>query len=236
MTRHPFTVVTAPQGSDEWYQARLGRLTGSRVKDMLAEIKKGESASRRNLRTQLVLERVTGRSQAPTFLSLAMQQGIEREPQAYAAYQALTGELLTRTGFLSHNTLAVGCSLDGHIGDFEGLIEIKSPLPATHLDYLRTGQIPTEYYRQILHALWLTGASWCDWLSYNPDFPPALQLRCVRVERNEIEIALYAGTVAKFLAEVEADVASVRALETWHGQTQRPERAGGTVAEEQPAG
>lgn len=213
MKAHPFTIIDAPQGSPAWFQARLGRLTGSRAKDMLAEIKKGESASRRNLRVQLVLERVTGRSQAPDFTSAAMQQGTDREPLAYAAYQALTGELLTRTGFLSHDTLAVGCSLDGHVGDFDGLIEIKSPIAATHLDYVKSGKIPGDYYRQILHALWITGAAWCDWLSFNPDFPTALRTKCVRVERNEIEIGIYAGAVAKFLAEVDADVAAVKALE-----------------------
>jgi hypothetical protein len=209
----PFTIIDAPQGSSQWHQARLGRLTGSRAKDMLATVKAGESAGRRNLRVQLVLERITGRPQGSEFASAAMLQGIAREPEAYAAYQALTGELLTRTGFLSHDTLAVGCSLDGHVGEFEGLIEIKSPIAATHLDYLTTGKVPADYYRQIVHALWITDAAWCDWLSYCPEFPRPLHLKCVRVARNEIEIAAYAGAVAKFLAEVDAGVAAVRALE-----------------------
>src|SRR5437879_4169734 len=117
-----FTVVTAEQRSDEWHRARLGRLTGSRAADMLATVKSGEAASRRNLRTQLVLERLTGRVQETGFVSAAMQQGIDREADAYAAYEALTGQHLVRTGFLRHDTLMVGCSLDGHAGDFESLI------------------------------------------------------------------------------------------------------------------
>lgn len=210
--RQPFTVIDAPQRSPEWFAARIGCLTGSRVADMLATIKSGEAASRRNLRTQLVLERVTGRVQAPDFLSPAMQQGIDREPAAYAAYEVLRGELLTRTGFLRHDTLPVGCSLDGHVGNFDGLIEIKSPTPAVHLEYLKSGVVPGDYAKQILHALWLTGAQWCDWLSYNPEFPDGLHVKLVRVARHEDEIALYDLVVAKFLAEVDAEVAAVRGL------------------------
>jgi hypothetical protein len=214
--RQPFTVIAAPQRSPEWFAARLGRLTGSRVSDMLATIKSGESAGRRNLRTQLVLERVTGRQQGPDFLSPAMQQGIDREPAAYAAYEVLRGELLARTGFLSHDALPVGCSLDGHVGDFLGVIEIKSPTPSVHLEYLKTGIVPGEYYKQIVHALWMTGAQWCDWLSYNPDFPGGLHVKLVRVARRDDEIALYDLAVAKFLAEVDAEVAVVRGMgDSW---------------------
>jgi len=81
----------------------------------------------------------------------------------------LTRSILTSSGFLEHDTLMAGCSLDGHVGDFEGLVEIKCPQAATHLDYLKTGTIPGDYYKQITHALWITGAQWCDWLSFNPD-------------------------------------------------------------------
>ncbi len=180
---------------------------------MLATISKGEAAGRRNLRTQLVLERVTGRPQGPTFTSPAMQQGTSREPEAYAAYEVLTGELLTRTGFLSHDALLVGCSLDGHVGDFDGVIEIKSPIAATHLEYLRTGTVPGDYLKQVVHALWLTGAQWCDWLSYNPEFPVGLQIKLVRLVRNEDAIAAYDAAVRTFLAEVEAEVALVKGLQ-----------------------
>lgn len=207
-----FTVVDAEQRSPEWFQARLGRLTGSRAADMLAQINKGESAGRRNLRMQLVLERVTGRRQDSQFVSAAMQQGIDREADAYAFYEALTGQMVSRTGFLRHDALPVGCSIDGHVGDFDGIIEIKCPIAATHWDSLRTGVIPGEYQKQIVHGLWVSGAQWCDWLSYHPEFPEPLQGKLVRVERSEVEIAAYAAKAQAFLAEVENDVQAVRTM------------------------
>lgn len=203
-----------PQRTPEWYAVRLGKLTGSRASDMLATIKSGaEAAGRRNLRTQLVLERLTGRAQEKDFMSAAMQQGTDREADALATYQALTGELLSTSGFCAHDTLAAGCSLDGHIGDFEGIAEIKAPIAATHLDYLKSGVIPGEYKKQIVHALWLTGAAWCDWLSFNPDFPPALRTKLVRVPRDPAEIDSYEILVRLFLTEVDRECATVAQME-----------------------
>jgi len=123
-----FTVHDVPQRSPEWAAARLGRLTGSRAADMLATVKGRESIGRRTLREQLVGERRTGRSHASTFVSAAMQTGVAHEPAAREWYEALTGRFLTQSGFLSHDTLQAGVSLDGHVGDFEGLVEIKCPL------------------------------------------------------------------------------------------------------------
>lgn len=207
-----FTICDAPQRSPEWVAARLGRLTGSRAADMLATIQKGEAAGRRNLRVQLVLERITNRSQDKAFVSAAMQEGIDREAAAYAYYEASTGQLLTRTGFLSHRTILAGCSLDGHVGNFEGIIEIKCPLAATHLEYVKTGVIPGEYQKQITHGLWISGAAWCDWLSFHPDFPEPLQGKLVRVLAKDLDLAAYEAQAVKFLAEVAAEVATVEAL------------------------
>ena len=193
--------------------ARLGRLTGSRAADMLSTIKSGaEAAGRRNLRVQLTLERITGRSHENGYVSPAMQQGADREADAYAFYEALTGRMLARTGFLSADEIMVGCSLDGHVGDFEGIVELKAPLAATHLDYLRTGIIPGEYQKQILHGLWVSGARWCDWLSYNPDFPAPLRGRLVRVERDDIAIHEYEKKALAFLAEVDREVEAVATI------------------------
>jgi hypothetical protein len=122
-----FAVIDAPQRSPEWFAARLGRLTGSRAADMLATIKSGEAAARRDLRMQLVCERLTGQSQEEPFVNAAMQRGIDCEPLAFAAYEAQTGQVVNRTGFLAHTGYMVGCSLDGHVGDFEGLVECKCP-------------------------------------------------------------------------------------------------------------
>jgi predicted phage-related endonuclease len=207
-----FTVVTAEQRSEQWFLARLGRLTGSRANDMLATIKSGEAAARRDLRTQLVCERLTQTLQEDSFVNAAMQRGIELEPAAFAAYEALTGTLAERTGFLAHNDLAIGCSLDGHVGDFEGICEFKCPKSATHLRYLTNGKVPADYLPQITHNLWVSGAQWCDFLSYDDRFPLPLRTFLVRVERDEAAIAAYAEKALAFLAEVDREVAAVRTM------------------------
>ena len=209
---HPFTVCEAEQRSPEWFQARLGRLTGSRAGDMLATIKTGEAAARRDLRTQLVVERLTSSVQEDGFINAAMQWGIDQEPAAFAAYQSLTGLLASRTGFLSGTDLMVGCSLDGHVGDFEGICEFKCPKSATHLKYLRGGILPIDYLPQVRHNLWVTGAKWCDFMSYDPRFPAHLQTFLVRVEASTLDMAAYQRAVEAFLAEVDAEVEAVRGL------------------------
>ncbi len=209
---HPFTVCEAEQRSPEWFQARLGRLTGSRAGDMLATIKSGEAAARRDLRTQLVVERLTSSVQEDGFINAAMQWGIDQEPAAFAAYQSLTGLLASRTGFLSGTDLMVGCSLDGHVGDFEGICEFKCPKSATHLKYLRGAILPIDYLPQVRHNLWVTGAKWADFMSYDPRFPAHLQTFLVRVEASTLDMAAYQRAVETFLAEVDAEVEAVRGL------------------------
>lgn len=209
----PFTVVDAPQRSTEWFQARLGRLTGSRAADALARTAKGDfTARRKDLRTQLVLERLTGCVQEDGWVSPEMRRAVQQEPLAVAAYEALTGRFVRGSGFLAHQTLAVGCSLDGHFGDYTGILEVKAPKSSTHLAYLQSGTIPAEYLPQIVHALWITGAAWCDFLSFDDRFPPHLQTMCVRYERNDEEIALYMKHVAAFLDEVSDEYAAVQQL------------------------
>lgn len=204
-----FTVIAVEQRSADWKNVRLGRLTGSAAGAMLSKIKSGESASRRNLRVRLVLERVTCKSQERVVQTQAMQDGIDREPEALRAYEALTGHSVRLSGFLRHDALLAGASLDGHVGDFEGIVEAKCPLATTHLDYLRTGTVPEDYRWQCIHALWLTGAKWCDWLSFHPEFPGTLCVKLVRIERNEQEIADYDAKVRAFLADVETEYQAV---------------------------
>lgn len=206
MNRH-FEILDVQQRSKEWRLARAGRLTSSRADDMLAKTQKNEwRSSRRNLLMQLVLERLTNKSHESSYVSAAMQQGIDREADALLLYEALTGQLVERTGFLSVPTLMVGCSLDGHVNDFEGVVETKCPIPATHLDYLRTGRIPLEYFRQIQHQLWITRAAWCDFMSFNPDFPEALQAKIIRVTRADAKLEDYHLEAVKFLEEVNREV------------------------------
>lgn len=207
-----FVEVVAEQRSAEWFSARLGRLTGSRAKDMLATIKSGEAAARRDYRTQLVCERLTGQIQEDGFVNAVMERGIELEPVAFAAYEGITGNLVQRSGFLAHTAHMAGCSLDGHIGDYEGILELKCPKSATHLRYLRDGGVPSDHLPQVLHNLWISGAAWCDFVSFDDRFPENLQLFRVRIERDDAQIADYERKALAFLAEVENEVAAVTTM------------------------
>lgn len=207
-----FRIIDAEQRSEAWFAARIGRVTGSVAGQMLAKIAKGEAAGRRNLRNRLMLERLTGRPQEDSFNSDAMDTGIAREPLAYAAYEALTGEVAQRTGFLSHTVHMAGCSLDAHMGDFAKLMSIKCRQPSAHLDFLKAGTIGAAAMAQIRHELWMTGALEHDYFSWNPDFPTALQSRVVTVKRSAAEIHEYEAELLKFLAEVETECAAVATM------------------------
>lgn len=207
-----FTISTAAQRSPEWFQARAGRLTGSRAKDMLATIKNGEAAARRDYRLQLVCERLTGMPQDDGYINAEMQRGLDCEPLAFAAYEALTGQVVERAGFLAHDALPMGCSLDGHIDAYRGLLECKCPKSATHLRYLRAGTCPPEHLAQITHNLYVTGAEWCDFFSWDDRFPIALQTCVVRVQRHEVDLAGYEKLALQFLAEVDSECLAVRTM------------------------
>jgi predicted phage-related endonuclease len=207
-----FTVINAEQRSPEWFAARAGRLTGSVAGDMLAKIKSGEAAGRRNLRIKLVLERLTGRTQDSDYLSPAMQAGLDREQFAVRAYEALTGEMVQRSGFIAHTALMAGCSLDGHLGDFTKLLSIKCRQPAAHLECLRTSKIPADALAQVRHELWIVGAEAHDYFSWNPDFPDDLQARIVTVTREQADVAGYEVEALKFLSEVDTEVAALKTM------------------------
>lgn len=208
-----FTIIDAEQRSPEWFAARAGLLTGSVAADIAATLKSGgEPAARRDLRTKLALERLVGRSLEDDYLNGDMRRGIELEPDAFAAYEALTGSVVQRTGFLKHDTLPIGCSLDGHIGDFEGIVELKAPRPATHLKYLRAGTLPAEHRYQVLHNLFVTGAAWADFCSFAPDFPEPLRLFTVRVPRDQTVIDAYELVLRLFLDEVQHEYDDITQL------------------------
>jgi hypothetical protein len=139
-----------------------------------------------------------------------MQRGIDMEPIAFAAYEAHSANVVRRTGFLKHNALMVGCSLDGDVEDFTGIVELKCPKSATHLGYLKAGTVPSNHMPQILHNLWVSGAQWCDFVSYDDRFPEHMRLFVCRVPRNDLDILAYSKTAEKFLAEVDAEVAELQ--------------------------
>jgi hypothetical protein len=209
----PFTVIYAEQRSDTWRAARAGRVTASRAADFLAKVKSGGySTSRKNYLVQLVAERLTGQPQDDGFVSAAMARGLELEPEAFRAYEAVTGELAQKIGFLAHNDMRIGASPDGVIGDFDGVLELKVPSPATHLGYLRAGVLPADYLPQVTHQLLVSEASYCDFMSYGPNFPEALQTFLVRVKRSDVDIDGYARELRRFLDEIEAEVAALTTM------------------------
>jgi predicted phage-related endonuclease len=200
-----YTIITADQRSPEWFAARLGRLTGSRAKDMLATIKTGEAAARRDYRTQLVVERLTGELQEDVFVNKEMQRGIDKEPDAFAAFEALTGHLVRRTGFVQYSGLWAGCSLDGDIDDMTEIVELKCPKSATHLRYLRSTSIPGEHYAQLMHNLWITGAKKAHFFSFDDRFPPALRTFHLCIDAADVDLAFYDTQARAFLAECDTE-------------------------------
>lgn len=204
-------IHTCDQRSEEWHKVRLGRLTGSRAGDMLATVQtKGkEAASRRNLRIELALERITGVAQERGFMTQAMQDGVEREAEALAQYQAQAGEIVSTVGFVEHDFLFAGYSPDGVIGNMSGFVEAKCPEQAAHLESL-SGRIPDRYMAQMTHGFWVTGAQWCDFVSFHPLFPEKLRLKVMRIQRPDL--TEYAAKATAFLAEVDEQVKSIQAL------------------------
>jgi hypothetical protein len=203
----------APQQTDAWRLARVGRLTGSCADAMLATIKKGEAAAKRDLRRRLVAETLTRQPiDSVSMRSRAMQRGVDRQTMATSAYEGRTRQIVRSSGFLAHREVMAGCSLDGHVGDFEGIIEIKCPDSTTHVEYLQTrGALPEDYLPQIMHNLWISGALWCDFVSFDDRFlDPALQLYIVRVPREVIDFAVYEQRALAFLADVDRDVQAIR--------------------------
>jgi putative phage-type endonuclease len=188
------------QRTEEWFSARLGKVTASRVADVLAKIKSGESASRKNYKMELVVQRLTGKPQE-SFINAAMEWGTEQEPFARMAYEAHTGTFVKEEGFVDHPTIeGFGCSPDGLVG--EGLIEIKAPNTANHIETVLENKAPSKYIPQMQCQMAVTGAKWCDFVSFDPRVPEDLQLFVVRVERDQEYIDSMEVEVKQFLSEV----------------------------------
>lgn len=200
------------QRTEDWFAARLGKVTASRVADVLARTKTGYSASRANYLTQLVLERVTG-TKSEGFTSAAMQWGIDQEPFARAAYEASKGVLVDEVGFIPHPTIeASGASPDGLVGA-DGMVEIKCPDSKTALEcWLSADPVESKYFTQMQWQMACAGRFWCDYVVFDPRMPAKAQLFVHRVERDEKWIKETEVEVKKFLAEVDAKVAALRKI------------------------
>lgn len=200
------------QGSPEWHKIRCGKVTASRVADVMARTAKGWGASRANYAAELIAERLTGEA-AQGFTNAAMQWGTDQEPRARAAYAFYTGDDVQQVGFVIHPQIPqAGASPDGLVGE-EGLVEIKCPNTATHIDTLISKTIPGKYITQMQWQMACTDRDWCDFVSYDPRLPESMQMFVRRVPRDVDAIREMKFAVIEFLEnEVDAKVAELRRL------------------------
>lgn len=201
-----FTACTDPQRSLGWFHARLGRLTGTAAADMQM---KPTTAGYVNLRTRLVVERLTGTPQDDDFTNAAMEWGVAHEDEARIAYELQTGQNVRESGFLASEDLMVGCSLDGHVGAYEGIVELKCPFKTARHLASRSG-VPSDYLPQVTHNLWVSGAQWCDYVSFDPRLPERLRLIVHRVHCGDVDLAAYDAKARAFLAEVDRELEVLR--------------------------
>lgn len=201
-------LVKADQRSPEWFAARLGKPSGSKYGDIVARTKSGYSASRKNYVAELAVERLTGRS-TEVFVTSAMQWGTDNEPVARLNYELVTGRHAEETGFWLHDELETGASPDGLIDD-DGLLEIKCPNTATHIDTLFRNKLPYQYQAQVQGQMWITGRKWCDFVSFDPRLPENAQMIVMRVERDDVYIADLEIEIKNFLEEVETQVEFIK--------------------------
>lgn len=189
------------QGTTEWHLLRLGKVTASRITDVLSKGKSGESAGRKNYRMELVVQRLTGLP-GESFTSAAMEWGTNTEPKARFAYEAEKQQFVEQVAFVDHPSIEwFGCSPDGLVAD--GLIEIKCPNSTTHIEYLTDQKPPAKYIPQMQCQMAVTGRQWCDFVSFDPRLPDDLQLFVVRLERDQEYIEAMEAEVKKFLSEVD---------------------------------
>jgi len=195
------------QGTTDWFAIRLGKVTASRVADVIAKTKTGYSTSRENYMAQLVVERLT-QTKAESYTNAAMQWGTDQEPFARAAYEAAQGVMVEEVGFVPHPTIEwAGASPDGLVGgEGEGLVEIKCPNTATMIEALLTGKVPTKYFTQMQFQMACTGTKFCDYVVFDPRMPAKAQLFVTRVNRDDAYIAEIEAEIIKFLAEVKSQV------------------------------
>lgn len=200
------------QGSDEWFSARLGKVTASRVADVIAKTKSGPSASRLTYMAELISERLTGKP-GPFFQSPAMAWGTETEGQARSAYEAAAGVLVETVGFIPHATIMdAGASPDGLVG-LDGLVEIKCPNTSTHIDTLISQKVPSKYITQMLWQMECTGRSWCDFVSYDPRLPnDTMHLFIQRVERDDEKLNEIRESVMSFLEETAIKIVKLNQM------------------------
>lgn len=196
------------QGTPEWFAQRCGKITASRIADVMAKTKTGWGATRKNYQAQLVAERMTN-TVADSFSNSAMQWGTQTEPEAREAYEARQLVAVELSPFVSHPSMPfAGASPDGCVGK-DGLIEIKCPNTATHIDALLVGKIPDKYIKQMQWQMACTGRQWCDFVSYDPRVGDKLCIWIKRVNRDQGSIDEIEQAVVNFNDEIEKQVSAL---------------------------
>lgn len=198
------------QRTDEWFAARLGKVTASRIADLRKKTKTGWAASRKDYMADLIAERLSG-EHIPGGTGAARRWGQDIEPEAKRAYAFYRDAEIAEVGFLPHPTIVdAGASPDGLVGT-DGLVEFKCPTVLTHLETLETDVIADEYLQQMQWQMACTGRQWCDFASYDPRYPEAMKLYVQRVKRDDELIAAIEADVTDFLAEMTTRVERLRA-------------------------
>jgi len=199
------------QRTDEWFRARAGKVTASRIADIIAKTKSGYSSSRDNYMAELICQRLTG-SVGESFQNAAMVWGTNTEPLARAAYISAKGTGVEEIGFVPHPTIEnAGASPDGLVGE-DGLVEIKCPLTNTHMNMILEQEIPTKYHVQMQWQMACTGRQWCDFVSFDPRMPEHMQLYIHQVERDQKMIDNLEAEVIKFLKDMDDKIAKLNNL------------------------
>lgn len=203
-------IIDFPQGSVEWKAARAGKVTASCIKAVITKIQKGEAAARRDYRTQLVVEILTGKPQEDGFINDEMRWGIEQEPFAAGAYEMATDCLVDKVGLVLHPTIERSAASPDRLVGADGVLEIKCPKTATHLQYLLDGQVPRDYQPQMLWQMACCERAWCDFVSYDPRLPENMRLFVRRLPRDDTRITELDLEVRLFLADVDRMLETVK--------------------------
>ena len=193
------------QGTDAWFSARLGKVTASRVKDVMAKGRgNAPSATRNNYMMQLLCERLTGQKEEG-FTSAAMQRGNELEPMARLAYELMQDCEVQEAGLILHPKIdGFGASPDGVIllPSGKGGLEIKCPNTAQHVAVIQSGKHDAQYEWQMLAQMACAELDWVDFVSFDDRLPEELQYACFRFERDEKRIREMESAVTEFLEEL----------------------------------
>ena len=199
------------QGSESWFKARMGKITASKLADLMRKTKYGESTYKTRLRMELAIERITGKSASDNFMNQAMKNGVEREPDARLLFEAITGKEVALCGSFDHpEVVNTSASPDGLIRGENAVLELKCPTHVTHAKNLLSDKMPKNYEYQVQWQIACTESEYAYFASYHPDFPPELRLKYIRVEKDDKLIAEIEKEVREFDAEVEDLITKIK--------------------------